>query len=82
MTEFESLILSEYLVRTWLVGLDKSKLNESAIMRRSSLIKVWWENNGSYRLSLILKLPDIIKRLQIFALVSLRYFKAEWEESE
>jgi len=38
MTEFESLILFEYLVRTWLVGLDKSKLNESVTMRRSSLM--------------------------------------------
>ena len=38
MTEFESLTLSEYLVRTWLVGLDKSRLNKLATIRRSSLI--------------------------------------------
>ena len=38
MTKFESLTLSEYLVRTWLVGLDKSRLNKLATIRRSSLI--------------------------------------------
>jgi len=38
MTEFESLTLSEYLVRTWLVGLDKSRLNKLVTIRRSSLI--------------------------------------------
>jgi len=38
MTEFESLTLSKYLVGTWLVGLDKSRLNKSAIIRRSSLM--------------------------------------------
>ena len=40
MTEFELLILSEYLVGTWLVEFDKSKLNESVIMRRSLLMEV------------------------------------------
>jgi len=39
MTEFELLVLSEYLVRTWLVGIDKSKLNESAIISKLSLIE-------------------------------------------
>ena len=38
ITEFESLTLFEYLVRTWLVELDKSKLNKSVTMRRSSLM--------------------------------------------
>jgi len=38
MTKFESLTLSEYLVRTWLVELDKSELNESVTIRQSSLI--------------------------------------------
>jgi len=38
MTEFESLTLSEYLVGTWLAGIDKSRLNKSAIIMRSSLI--------------------------------------------
>ena len=76
MTEFESLILSEYLVETWLVEFDKSKLIELVIMRRSLLIKVWWGNDVFYKLSLILKLLVIIKRLQIFTSVFLRYFKA------
>jgi len=39
MTEFESCSLSEYLVETWLVGFDSSKLNKSAIIKRSSLIE-------------------------------------------
>ena len=45
MTKFVSLRLSKYLVGTWLMGIDKSRLNESAIMR-SSLINKWWENKG------------------------------------
>ena len=39
MTKFESCSLSEYLVGTWLVGIESSKLNKSAIIRRSSLIE-------------------------------------------
>jgi len=39
MTELDSPTVSEYLVRTWLVGIDKSKLKESAIIIRSSLIE-------------------------------------------
>jgi len=39
ITEFESYLLFEYLVGTWLVGFDNSKLNESAIIRRLSLIE-------------------------------------------
>ena len=38
MTEFESFILSEYLVGTWLVGINRFKLNESAMIRRSLLM--------------------------------------------
>ena len=38
MTEFDLLTVSEYLVGIWLVGIDKSKLNKSAIIMRSSLI--------------------------------------------
>ena len=38
MTEFESLMLFKYLVGTWLAGINKSILNESAIIMRSSLI--------------------------------------------
>ena len=38
MTKFESLTLSEYLFGTQLVELNKSRLNKSAAIRRSSLI--------------------------------------------
>ena len=38
MTEFASLTVSKYLVGTWLVGIDKSKLNESAMIIKLSLI--------------------------------------------
>ena len=82
MTKFESFTLSEYLVGTWLVEIDKSKLEESVIIRRSLLIEEWWGKEKSHKLSQMLKLPDIIRRFQIQASVSLRYFKAEWEESE
>jgi len=39
MTKFESYSLSEYFIGTWVVGFDSSKLNESAIIIRSSLIE-------------------------------------------
>jgi len=38
-TEFESLVLSEYLVGTWSIGKERNKLKESAIAKRSSLIE-------------------------------------------
>ena len=38
MTEFALPTVSEYLIGTWLVGIDKSKLNKSAMIIRSSLI--------------------------------------------
>jgi len=47
MTEFESFALSEYLAGTWLVGRDKFKLNESAIISKSSLIEEWYGKDGS-----------------------------------
>jgi len=37
--EFDSPGVSEYLVETWLVEDDKSKLKESAMMIRSSLME-------------------------------------------
>jgi len=82
MTKFELFALLKYLVRTWLVGINRFKLNESAIIRRSSLIDEWWEKEGFHKLSQMLKLPVIIKRFLIFTSVSLRYFKAECEELE
>ena len=39
ITEFDSPTVSEYLVGTWLVRIDKSKLKESAMIIRSSLIE-------------------------------------------
>ena len=75
-------LVLEYLVGIGLVGSDKSKLKESAIIIRSSLIEEWWGKNKSHKLSLILKSPVIMRRLLTFTLVFLRYFKTEWEESE
>ena len=77
MTEFESLLLLEYLVRTLLIGHNRFKLKESATIMRLSLIEEWWGKDGSYKLSQILKSPVITRRLQMFTSVSLRYFKAE-----
>ena len=65
MTKLESCLLSKYLVGTWLVGFDSSNLNESAIIRKSSLIEEWWGNNRSYKLLWMLKLPVIIRRFVI-----------------
>jgi len=82
MTEFASPAMSEYLVGHGLVGVDSARLKESAIMIRLSLIEKWWEKDGSYKLSLILKSPVIRRMLSMLTSVSLRYFKAECEESE
>ena len=41
MTELDLPIVSEYLVGTWLVEIDKFKLKESTITVRSSLIEEW-----------------------------------------
>ena len=82
MSEFELFALSEYLVRTWLVRIDRFKLNESVIIRRLLLMDEWWEKEGSYKLSQMLKLPVIIRRFLMFTSVFLRYFKAEYEKSE
>jgi len=39
ITEFDSPTVFEYLVGTWLVGTDKSKLKESAMIIRLSLME-------------------------------------------
>ena len=75
-------LVLEYLVGIGLVGSDKSKLKESAIIIRSSLIEEWYRNEGSHKLSLILKSPVMMSMLLTLTSVSLRYFKAKWEESE
>ena len=80
--KFASPIVSKYLVGQGLVDVNKAKLNESTIIMRSSLIKEWWGKDVSYRLSLMLKFLIITRTLSMFTLVSLRYFKAVWEESE
>ena len=69
--EFASPDVSEYLVGQELVGLDKNRLNESAMINKSSLMVEWWGNEGSYKQSLILKLPVIMRTLPIFTSVSL-----------
>ena len=76
MTKFNPISESEYLVGIQLVGNNSSRLKESAIIIRSSLEVEWWGKDGSQILSLILKLPVIIKRFKILTSVSLRYFKA------
>ena len=46
ITEFELPTVSEYLVGMWWVGIDRSKLKESAMIIRSSLIAEWWGKDG------------------------------------
>ena len=74
--------MSENLVEKFSEGLEIAKEDESAISKRVSL---WTEWNGkfvSYKLSLMLKSPVIIMILWMLVSVSLRYFKADWEESK
>ena len=47
ITEFEFLLLSEYLVGTWLVGCEKYNSKESAMSKRISLWTEWKEYSGS-----------------------------------
>ena len=82
MTEFNPPGVSEYLVGYRLVGLERERLKESAIIIKSSLIEEWVGNKGSHKLSLMLKSPVIRMMLLMLTSVSLRYFKAECKESE
>ena len=82
ITEFASPAVLEYLVRQGLVGVDRARLSESTIIIKLSLIEEWNGKNESHKLSLILKSPVIMRTLSMLTSVSLRYFKAEWEESE
>jgi len=61
----------EYLVGQGLVGDERAKLNESAIIKRSSLMDEWWGKEGSYKLSLILKSPVMTRILFILTSISL-----------
>ena len=82
ITELKSYWLSEYLVGKYLVGLDNSKWRESTNLKRISLCNEWCGKSGSQILSLILKSVVMIRTLPILTSVSLRYFKANWDESE
>ena len=77
ITEFASPTVLEYLVGQGLVGVDRARLNESAIIIKLSLIEEWNRKDKSYKLSLILKSPVIMRTLLMLTSVSLRYFKAE-----
>ena len=82
ITEFDSPVVSEYLVRHGLVGLERVRSKESAIINKSSLIEEWKGNEGSHNLSLMLKSLVIRMTLSILTSVSLRYFKAKCDELE
>ena len=77
MTEFDSPVVSENLVSSGLVGIERDKLNESANIIRSLLIEEWKGNDEFHKLSLMLKSPVMRRTLLILTSVSLRYFKAE-----
>jgi len=70
--------MSEYLVGQELVGDERAKLNESAVIRRLLLMDEWWGKEGSHKLSLILKSPVIMRTLSMLTSISLRYFKAKY----
>ena len=76
ITKLASPVMSENLVEKGLVGVDNVKLNESAMIIRSSLIEEWWGKERSYKLSLMLKSPVITRTLSMLTSISLRYFKA------
>ena len=82
MVELASPIVSEYLVGQGLVGDERAKLKESTIIRRLLLMDAWWGKEGSHKLSLILKSPVMTRTSSILTSISLRYFKAEWNESK
>jgi len=82
ITEFESLLLSEYLVGTELEGCKNEKLKESAFSRSRSLCTEWNKYSESQPLSLILKSLVMTITFWMLTSVSLRYFKVDWLESE
>ena len=81
-TEFEFWLLSKNLVGKFSVGLEMARENESAILKRMSLWTEWEEKFESHRLSLMLKSLVIMIMLWMLVSVSLRYFKANWDESK
>ena len=82
MTEFDSPAMSEYLVRPGLVGEERARSKESAMIIRSSLVEEWKGKEWSQRLSLMLKSSVIKTTLSMLTSVSFRYFKAVCDESE
>ena len=80
--EFESWSLLENLVKRFSVGLEISSENESATSKRVLLWLEWKGKFKFHRLFLMLKLPVMIIILWILTSVFLRYFKADWDESE
>ena len=82
IVELDSPAMSEYLVGQGLVGVDRARLNESAIIIKSLLIEEWKGKDRSHKLSLILKSPVMRRTLSMLTSVFLRYFKAECDESK
>ena len=80
--EFESWSLSGNLVERFSVGLEISSKNKSTISKRVLLWLEWKGKFKFHRLFLMLKLPVMIIILWILTSVFLRYFKADWDESE
>ena len=70
--EFASPVVLEYPVGQELMGVDRARLNESAIVIKSLLIEEWNGKDESYKLSLILKSPVIRRALSMLTSVSLR----------
>ena len=81
-TEFESWLLLEYLVGMQLVGLKRAKYIKSVMSKSKFLWMKWCGWLKFYKLSLMLKLPVMIRTLLILTSVSLRYFKANWDKFE
>jgi len=74
MVEFKSFTLSEYLVRTWLVDLDKYKFIEFAMLVRKLLWTKWKGKIGFQLLSLI-TLIIINNHLLFFIIYNNNFFK-------
>ena len=77
MTKLDTPIVSENLVGPGLVGVERDRSNESAIIIRSSLIEEWKGKVESHKLSPMLKSPVMRRTLLMLTSVSLRYFKAK-----
>ena len=82
ITKFESWSLSEYLIETCWTECESLRLNKLAMSNKILLWIEWNRYDKSQSLSLILKSLAMTRTLWRLALVSLRYFKAEWGLSE